>query len=43
MAYLNNIMIIRHELMARLVKLFQQGELVSKIDQLPVDLNPKNR
>jgi [FeFe] hydrogenase (group B1/B3) len=43
MAYLNNIMIIRHELMARLVKLFQQGELVSKIDQLPVDLYPKNR
>jgi [FeFe] hydrogenase (group B1/B3) len=43
MAYLNNVMIIRHELMARLVKLFQNKELSSKINGLPVELYPKNR
>ena len=43
MAYLNNVMIIRHELMARLVKLFASGELVSKINSLPVELYPKEK
>ena len=43
MAYLNNVMIIRHELMARLVKMFQAGELESKINALPVELYPKDR
>ncbi|WP_423126477.1 monomeric [FeFe] hydrogenase [Gaoshiqia sp. Z1-71] len=43
MAYLNNIMIIRHELMARLVKMFGNGELVTKINSLPVELYPKDR
>ncbi len=43
MAYLNNVMIIRHELMARLVKMFQQGELAEKINALPVELYPKDR
>ena len=43
MAYLNNVMIIRHELMARLVKLFEAGELESKINSLPVDLYPKEK
>ena len=43
MAYLNNVMIIRHELMARLVKMFRNGELASTIDALPVELYPKDR
>lgn len=43
MAYLNNVMIIRHGLMARLVKLFQAGELSTKINELPVGLYPKDR
>ena len=43
MAYLNNVMIIRHELMARLVRLFSAGELESKIDSLPVELYPKDK
>lgn len=43
MAYINNVMIIRHELMARLVKLFKQNELSSKIDEMPVELYPKSR
>lgn len=43
MAYLNNIMIIRHELMARLTSMFRAGELVSTIDALPVKWYPKDR
>ncbi|MGQ7871296.1 monomeric [FeFe] hydrogenase [Sunxiuqinia sp. sy24] len=43
MAYLNNVMIIRHELIARLVRLFQEGNLSTKIDSLPVELYPKSR
>jgi len=36
-------MIIRHELIARLVRMFQAGELESKINSLPVELYPKER
>ncbi|MGQ8337530.1 monomeric [FeFe] hydrogenase [Sunxiuqinia sp. A32] len=43
MAYVNNVMIIRHELMARLVKMFKEGNLSSKINELPVELYPKER
>lgn len=43
MAYINNVMIIRHELIVRLVKLFKEGELSSKINGLPVELYPKSR
>ncbi len=43
MAYLSNTMIIRHELMARLVRMFRQGELTAKINSLPVELYPKDR
>ena len=43
MAYLSNTMIIRHELMARLVKMFKKGELASTINSLPVELYPKER
>ncbi len=43
MAYLNNVMIIRHELMARLVRLFEAGELESKINSLAVELYPKEK
>jgi len=43
MAYLNNVMIIRHELMARLVKMFREEKLAATIDALPVELYPKGR
>lgn len=43
MAYVNNVMIIRHELMARLVKMFREGNLAKKINELPVELYPKER
>ncbi|RKD91595.1 monomeric [FeFe] hydrogenase [Mangrovibacterium diazotrophicum] len=42
-AYVNNVMIIRHELIARLVRMFQAGELESKINNLAVELYPKER
>jgi hypothetical protein len=42
-AYVNNVMIIRHELVARLIRMFQAGELESKINALPVELYPKDR
>jgi len=42
-AYVNNVMIIRHELVARIVRMYQAGELESKINALPVELYPKER
>lgn len=42
MAFKNNVMIVRHSLLARLVKLWSQNELVEKIDRLPLELSPKN-
>ena len=42
-AYVNNVMIIRHELVARLIRMFQAGELELKINALPVELYPKDR
>lgn len=42
MAFKNNVMIVRHSLLARLVKLWAQNELVEKIDRLPIELSPKN-
>ncbi len=42
MAYTNNVMIVRHGLLARLVKLWREGNLVEKIDALPIELSPRN-
>lgn len=42
MAFKNNVMIVRHSLLARLVKLWEQKELVEKIDRLPLELSPRN-
>lgn len=41
MAYSNNVMIIRHELLAKLVQLWHQGQLVEQIDRVPIDMIPK--
>ena len=35
MAYNNNIMFIRYQLLARLVKMWKENELLEKIDRLP--------
>ena len=41
MAFTNNVMIVRHRLLAELVKLWKKDELVEKIDRLPLELTPK--
>ena len=41
MAYNNNIMFIRYQLLARLVKMWKENELIGQIDKLPVELHPR--
>ncbi len=41
MAFTNNIMIVRHRLLTELVKLWNNGELETKIDRLPIELSPR--
>lgn len=41
MAFTNNIMIVRHRLLSQLVKLWNEGQLMQKIDRLPVELSPR--
>jgi [FeFe] hydrogenase (group B1/B3) len=42
MAFLNNTMIIRRDLMSKLIKLYKAGTMVDEIDRLPIQLSPKN-
>lgn len=42
MAFSNNVMIVRHKLLAELVKLWKDGQLVEKIDRLPIEMSPKH-
>ena len=42
MAFLNNVMIVRHKLLANLVSLWKKGELVERIDRLPLELSPRS-
>lgn len=41
MAFTNNVMIVRHKLMAELVRLWKNHQLVENIDRLPLQLTPK--
>lgn len=41
MAYTNNVMIVRHKLLARLVGLWHENQLVDRIDRLPLELSPR--
>ncbi|MEF9930767.1 MAG: monomeric [FeFe] hydrogenase [Bacteroidales bacterium] len=41
MAFTNNVMIVRHGLLAKLVRLWREDKLVEKIDHLPIDLSPR--
>ena len=43
MAYNNNIMFIRYQLLARLVKMWKENELIEQIDKLPVELHPRQQ
>lgn len=42
MAFVNNTMIIRRDLMAKLVSLYKENRLIQEIDRIPVDMKPKN-
>lgn len=41
MAYSNNAMIIRHELLAKLVRLWSESQFVEKIDRIPLEMIPR--
>lgn len=41
MAFTNNVMIVRHKLLATLVKLWKEDSLVESIDHLPIKLSPR--
>ena len=41
MAFSNNVMIVRHKLLADLVRLWKDEQLVEKIDRLPLELSTK--
>lgn len=42
MAFVNNAMIVRRELMAKLIALHKSGNLVEEIDRVPLKMSPKN-
>lgn len=41
MAFTNNVMIVRHKLMARLVDLWNRQRFTEDIDRLPIELSPR--
>ncbi|HQG67906.1 MAG TPA: hydrogenase, partial [Paludibacteraceae bacterium] len=41
MAFLNNTLIVRRDLMTKLVSLFNEGVLLSEIDRVPLKMSPK--
>jgi len=43
MAFKNNVMIVRHELLANLVKLWNEDSLVEKIDRIPLEKSPRHK
>ncbi|MBN2767171.1 MAG: 4Fe-4S binding protein [Paludibacteraceae bacterium] len=42
MAFVNNAMIVRRELMAKLISLYQSEKLIEEIDRIPLKMSPKN-
>ena len=42
MAFVNNTLIVRRDLMSKLVKLYSEGNLITEIDRLPIRMSPKN-
>jgi len=43
MAYVNNTMIIRRDLLAKVARLLKTGELINKIDRIPLEISPRRR
>jgi len=42
MAFVNNTMIVRRDLMSKLIKYYKEGTLITEIDRLPLLMSPKN-
>jgi [FeFe] hydrogenase (group B1/B3) len=42
MAFANNTLIVRRDLMSRLISLYKEGSLITEIDRLPIKMSPKN-
>ena len=42
MAIKNNVMIVRQRLLTKLVSLWNEGQLVEKIDRVPIEFSPRN-
>ncbi len=42
MAFVNNTMIVRRELMTKLIKLYNENRLVEEIDRIPLKMSPKD-
>lgn len=42
MAFVNNTMIVRRELMSKLISLYKEEKLVEEIDRIPLRMSPKN-
>lgn len=42
MAFVNNTMIVRRELMSKLISLYNEDKLVDEIDRIPLKMSPKN-
>ncbi len=41
MAFTNNVMIVRHKLLADLIRLWKNDRLIEHIDRLPIELSPR--
>lgn len=43
MAYNNNMMFVRYRLLAQLVKMWKNDEILEKIDRLPIEMHPRKQ
>lgn len=41
MAFTNNVMIVRHQLLEKLVALWKENQLIEKIDRIPLEFSPR--
>lgn len=42
MAFVNNTMIVRRELMSKIISHYHQGDILKQIDRIPIKMSPKN-
>ena len=43
MAYNNNVMFVRYQLLSKLVRMWKNDELLGKIDRMLLDMYPRKR